>query len=117
MMYAFVVPFSLGGICGPALQGVMSGQVPKNEQGELQGALTSLVSATAIFGPLMMTNLFSFFTSKKAPFYFPGASFFMGALLTLIGVLFAMRSLSKFSRHEKFHTVHTSDEPISKLAD
>jgi DHA1 family tetracycline resistance protein-like MFS transporter len=103
MMFAFVVPFSLGGICGPALQGVMSGQVPPNEQGELQGALTSLVSATSIFGPLMMTNLFAYFTSSRAPFKFPGAPFAMGAFLTLIGVLFAMKSLAKFSRHEKFH--------------
>ena len=75
MMFAFVIPFSLGGICGPALQGVMTGQVPPNEQGELQGALTSLISVTSIFGPLMMTNLFSYFTSKNAPIYFPGASF------------------------------------------
>ena len=102
MMFAFVIPFSLGGICGPALQGVMTGQVPPNEQGELQGALTSLISVTSIFGPLMMTNLFSYFTSKNAPIYFPGASFLMGAFLTLLSIVFAMRSLSKFSRHEKF---------------
>lgn len=101
MMFAFCVPFSLGGICGPALQGVMSSQVPPNEQGELQGALTSLISVTTIFGPLMMTNLFAYFTSSKAPFYFPGASFAMGALLSLFAVLFAMRSLKKFSRYEQ----------------
>ncbi len=102
MMFAFVVPFSLGGICGPALQGIMSGQVPPNEQGELQGALTSLVSVTAIFGPLMMTNLFAHFTSKNSSIYFPGAPFLMGALLTILSVAFAMRSLSKFERHEDF---------------
>lgn len=101
MMFLFVIPFSLGGICGPALQGVMSGQVPPNEQGELQGALTSLVSVTSIFGPLMMTNLFSYFTSTKAPFQFPGAPFAMGAFLTVLSVTFAMRSLAKFSRYEK----------------
>ncbi len=95
MMFAFVVPFSLGGICGPALQGVMSGQVPANEQGELQGALTSLISLTSIVGPLLMTNLFSYFTSKEAPIYFPGAPFLMGAVLTLFSVVFAVRSLEK----------------------
>lgn len=102
MMYAIVIPFSLGGISGPALQGVMSGQVPRNEQGELQGALTSLISATSIFGPLLMTYLFAFFTSTNAPVFFPGAPFVMGALLTIISILFAMRSLAKFSRHEDF---------------
>lgn len=95
MMFAFVVPFSLGGICGPALQGVMSGQVPPNEQGELQGALTSLISVTSIVGPLLMTNLFSYFTSANAPIYFPGAPFLMGAVLTLFSVVFAIRSLEK----------------------
>ena len=95
MMFAFVIPFSLGGICGPALQGVMSGQVPANQQGELQGALTSLISVTSIVGPLLMTNLFSYFTAADAPVYFPGAPFLMGAVLTLFSVLFAVRSLEK----------------------
>ena len=95
MMFAFVIPFSLGGICGPALQGVMSGQVPANQQGELQGALTSLISVTSIVGPLLMTNLFSYFTAADAPVYSPGAPFLMGAVLTLFSVLFAVRSLEK----------------------
>ncbi len=95
MMFAFVIPFSLGGICGPALQGVMSGQVPANQQGELQGALTSLISVTSIVGPLLMTNLFSYFTAADAPVYVPGAPFLMGAVLTLFSVFFAVRSLEK----------------------
>ncbi len=95
MMFAFVIPFSLGGICGPALQGVMSGQVPANQQGELQGALTSLISVTSIVGPLLMTNLFSYFTAADSPVYFPGAPFLMGAVLTLFAVVFAVRSLEK----------------------
>jgi DHA1 family tetracycline resistance protein-like MFS transporter len=44
MMFVFLVPYCLGGISGPALQGIISAQVPSNEQGELQGALTSLAS-------------------------------------------------------------------------
>ena len=57
MMFVFLVPYCLGGICGPALQGIISNQVPANEQGELQGALTSLVSVTSFIGPLIMNNL------------------------------------------------------------
>jgi DHA1 family tetracycline resistance protein-like MFS transporter len=102
MMFTIVIPFALGGISGPALQGVMSGQVPANEQGELQGALTSLISATSIIGPLLMTYLFAYFTSTKAPVYLPGAAFLMGAILAVISIVFAMRSLAKFSRHEDF---------------
>lgn len=37
MMFAFLVPYCLGGICGPALQSVITGNVSKQEQGELQG--------------------------------------------------------------------------------
>ena len=95
MMFAFVIPFSFGGICGPALQGVMSQQVPGNEQGELQGALTSLISVTSIVGPLMMTYLFHYFTSPKSSIQFPGAPFLMGAILTLFSVFFAVRTLEK----------------------
>ncbi|MCB2410907.1 TCR/Tet family MFS transporter [Hymenobacter lucidus] len=95
-MLIFLVPYCLGGIAGPALQGIMSGQVPANEQGELQGALTSLVSLTSIVGPPLMTNLFSYFTGPKAPVHFPGAAFLTGAILTVGSMLLAMKSLRHY---------------------
>eukprot|EP01035_Chromulina_nebulosa_P065207 gene65207-89218_t len=79
MMFVFLVPYCMGGIAGPALQSIISGHVPANEQGQLQGALTSLMSATSIVGPPLMTNLFAFFTKKSAPMYLPGAPFFLAA--------------------------------------
>jgi DHA1 family tetracycline resistance protein-like MFS transporter len=94
MMFAFLVPYCLGGIAGPSLQAVMSSHVPPNEQGELQGALTSLMSATSIIGPPLMTNLFAYFTSPKAPFLFPGAAFLLGGMLMLLSSWLAFRSLS-----------------------
>ncbi len=97
MMFAFLVLYCFGGIAGPALQGIISTQVPSNEQGELQGALTSLMSVTSIFGPLLMTQLFSYFTADTAPVYLPGAPMFMGAVLTLVSLLLAMRALAGFS--------------------
>jgi DHA1 family tetracycline resistance protein-like MFS transporter len=93
MMFAFMVPYSLGGIAGPALQGIMSNQVPPNEQGELQGTLTGLMSLTAIFGPLLMTHLFAAFTGKEAYFEFPGAPFLVGAVLLSASSIWAYRSL------------------------
>jgi DHA1 family tetracycline resistance protein-like MFS transporter len=93
MMFAFLVPYCLGGIAGPALQGIISGQVPPNAQGELQGALTSLMSATSIAGPLIMNNMFYFFTHRNAPLYFPGAPFALGAFLFLVASLFAAYTL------------------------
>lgn len=76
MMFVFLVPYCLGGICGPAIQSIISGQVPSNQQGELQGGLTSIMSLTNIIGPVVMTSLFSYFTQPTASFHFAGASFF-----------------------------------------
>jgi DHA1 family tetracycline resistance protein-like MFS transporter len=93
MMFAFCIPYCLGGIAGPALQGIISTQVPPNVQGELQGGLTSLVSATAIVGPPLMTGLFSYFTASSAPVYFPGAAMLTGAVLALVSTALAYRTL------------------------
>lgn len=95
MMFAFMAVYALGGIAQPSIQGIISNQVPANEQGELQGALTSLTSTTSIFGPLIMTNLFSFFTSPVAPTYLPGAPFFLGSVLIVISALLARRGLKR----------------------
>lgn len=98
LMFVFLVPYSLGGICGPALQSIISKNVPANEQGELQGALASLVSATSILGPPLMTNLFYYFTHDKAPFQFSGAPFFLASILMLMSVIiiyFAFRQKSE----------------------
>ena len=97
MMFVFLIPYCLGGIAGPALQSIISGNVPKNEQGELQGALTSLMSATSIIGPLLMTNLFAWFTRPGTPVKFPGAPFFAGAILMMISAIVAARTMKKES--------------------
>ncbi len=93
MMFAFLIPYCLGGISGPGLQAIISGTVPANEQGELQGSLTSIISITSIVGPLVMSNLFAFFTGPIAPFYFPGAPFMLAAVLMLLSCFFAYKAL------------------------
>jgi DHA1 family tetracycline resistance protein-like MFS transporter len=93
MMFVFLIPYCLGGIAGPAIQSIMSSSVPANEQGELQGALTGLLSLTAIVGPPMMTGLFAYFTKPTAPVHFSGAAFLLGALLMLLSSIIAYRSL------------------------
>jgi MFS transporter, DHA1 family, tetracycline resistance protein len=95
MMFLFLIPYCLGGISGPALQSVISGEVPATEQGEIQGTLTSLMSASSIIGPLMMTNVFYYFTHKSAPFQFAGAPFVLGGFLMLISLGIAFRTLKK----------------------
>ena len=101
MMFVFLIPYCLGGIAGPALQSIISGHVPSNEQGELQGALTSLISVTSIVGPLLMTNSFAYFTGPHKPFYFPGIAFFIGAIFMITSAVLAYRALSQEKRMVK----------------
>jgi DHA1 family tetracycline resistance protein-like MFS transporter len=95
MMYAILIPYCLGGITIPAMQSEMAKYVPANEQGELQGALTAVNSITAIIGPVSMTTIFAYFASTSAPFYFPGAAFFAGAILCAISAWIAFVSFKK----------------------
>lgn len=95
MMFAFMIPYALGGLAGPSLQGIISNQVSADEQGELQGALTSLTSATAIIGPPLMTNLFAFFTAADTVIYFPGAPFLLGGFCAFVSMILAVRFLIK----------------------
>lgn len=93
-----LVPYCLGGAGGPTIQSIVSNNVPKNEQGELQGAMTSLISVAAIIGPVAMTSVFYYFTNEKAEIYFPGSPFFLGGLF-FIAAFFFTRSSLKHLKH------------------
>jgi DHA1 family tetracycline resistance protein-like MFS transporter len=95
MMYLYMIPYCLGGISGPALQGLATGKVAKNEQGELQGAITILNSISVIIGPLLFSYIFFFFTKKTSAVYFPGAPYLLAAILMLVSTFIAIRSFKK----------------------
>jgi DHA1 family tetracycline resistance protein-like MFS transporter len=95
MMFAFMTVFAFSGIAGPSIQSLISNQVPPNEQGEVQGTLTSLISLTSIIGPLLMNNLlFHYFSKQGTNYYFPGAPFLMAGILVLISTYIAYKNLS-----------------------
>ncbi|WP_395053435.1 TCR/Tet family MFS transporter [Flavobacterium sp.] len=95
MMFVFLIPYCLGGIAGPALQAVVSQEVSPSEQGEIQGTLTSLMSASSIIGPPLMSMIFYYFTHKEAPFQFPGAPFILGGILMFVATVISFYSLRK----------------------
>ncbi len=95
VMYAGLIPYCLSGLGGPSMQGLISGKVPPNAQGELQGALTSMISLAAIFGPPLMTNLYGNFSDPAASVYFPGAAFAMGLIFALTSLAIAWSNLRK----------------------
>ena len=92
MMLVIIVVGSLGGVAGPALQGLVAGAVSASDQGKVQGGLTSLMSLTAIVSPLVFTaGLFGYFTSGSAVVHLPGAPFFLGSLLLIAALVVVVR--------------------------
>jgi DHA1 family tetracycline resistance protein-like MFS transporter len=101
LMYAFILPFAFGGVAGPATQAMITREVPPNEQGEIQGAVSGLQGIAAIAGPALGTQLLAVFGTPGAKPYVPGAPYFASAVLSLLGLLFALRL---FSRQAKLST-------------
>jgi len=102
MMFAVLIPSSLSSIAGPALQSLISKDVPSNEQGELQGTLTSMASLTSILGPLAYTGLFAHFT-KVGVFYFPGVAYLLAAVVSFVaaGVILRLSATRVTSMSEE----------------
>lgn len=86
MMYVIILPYAFSGIVDPSIRSIVSGQTARNEQGELQGIFTSLMSLAEIVGPLLM--MWIFYTStpyaKTEPIFY-GSPFFVGAFIALVG--------------------------------
>lgn len=95
MLYAFLIPYALGGIAGPTVQGIISNQVSEKEQGILQGSITSLVSITAILGQLVFAPVFYYFIRPETTFYFAGSAYALGAIFLLIALIFAIVAMKK----------------------
>lgn len=83
VLYIGILGWGMAALSWPSLNALMSQQVPPDAQGELQGALASLSSVTAILGPPLMTQLFGIFSERGAPVHVPGAPFLAAALLAL----------------------------------
>ena len=95
MMLVFIVPLSLGGLAGPAVQAIISREVGANEQGELQGSLNSLAGIAAIAGPLIGTGLLARFGPETASPHIPGAAFFAASAFNALGLVLALRLFAR----------------------
>jgi DHA1 family tetracycline resistance protein-like MFS transporter len=87
LVYVVIVATCLEGVADPAMRSIASAKVPASEQGELQGALTSLFSITNIIGPLIFTQIFAIFTAPGASITFSGAPYVLGGVFVLIGLI------------------------------
>ncbi|QOI99539.1 MAG: TCR/Tet family MFS transporter [Phycisphaeraceae bacterium] len=93
MIFVVIAFASLGGIAQPASQAIITKAVRPDEQGAIQGAITSLGSLAGIFGPAAGGWVFGYFISDRAPFHLPGASFVMSSALSLLGAIVAAYAL------------------------
>ncbi len=95
MLFPAIAFGAFMGLVMPSLRGIMSRTVAEESQGELQGAISSLMGLTAIFAPLIMTQTFRHFSMADAWLYFPGASFFLAGCLALLSGMVVMVSLKR----------------------
>jgi DHA1 family tetracycline resistance protein-like MFS transporter len=86
MMIAGIIIGGGGGLAFPAMQQLMSERISEDAQGELQGAVASVIGITTIIGPVAMTSLFGAFADRQGLF-FPGAPYLLAALLTGVAFL------------------------------
>jgi len=96
ILYLALIPYCLGGIAGPSIQGLLSNSVSEKEQGNLNGALMQAVSITAVAAPLIYNTLFFNFSKADATVYFPGAPYLAAAVIILISCVVAFISLRNF---------------------
>lgn len=94
MLYPALIVGCFAGIAHPAGQALISKTVGANEQGSVQGAITSLSSFAGIIGPLIATNLFGWFIGPKAPAHIPGISFYLAATVIFTAMLITARTFS-----------------------
>lgn len=83
---------AIGSLLNPALMGIMSRAVADDQQGELQGVLTSLGALSMIVAPLIMTMIFAAYTRPGTSLYLPGAPFLASAVLMLAGLMIYLRT-------------------------
>lgn len=83
---------SLGAVIPPSLQGVMSQRVGDDEQGMLQGVITSANALAMVLSPLAMTGIFAAFTAEAAPLHLPGAPFLLSLILITAGLVVYLRA-------------------------
>jgi DHA1 family tetracycline resistance protein-like MFS transporter len=85
---------ALWGVAGAASQALMTRLVAPEQQGQLQGATSSVQSVSQLLGPFLFTLTFAWFIGAAAPLDLPGAPFLLASALLLLALLLAARTLA-----------------------
>jgi len=85
---------SLWGVSGATIQALMTKRVAPDQQGQLQGANSSVQSISQLLGPFLFTLTFAYFIGARTPLYLPGAPFYLASALVLLALVVAAGTLS-----------------------
>jgi DHA1 family tetracycline resistance protein-like MFS transporter len=85
---------SLWGVSGAAIQALMTKRVAPDQQGQLQGANSSVQSISQLLGPFLFTLTFAYFIGAQTPLHLPGAPFYLASALVLLALVIAAGTLS-----------------------
>jgi DHA1 family tetracycline resistance protein-like MFS transporter len=107
VIYAMGPFAAFAGLYNPALNNMMSSQVSRSEQGELQGAIGAAQGMALMIGPLMMSGTFFVFAKTDMQFYQPGAPFILAAILVVISFASYIIVTSKVDRQSDLPTTHS----------
>ncbi|VIO73583.1 TCR/Tet family MFS transporter [Bradyrhizobium ivorense] len=86
---------ALWGVAGAATQALTTRLVAADQQGQLQGATTSVQSVSQLIGPFLFTLTFAYFIGGSAPLRMPGAPFYLAAALLLLALAIAWKTTSQ----------------------
>ena len=89
---------ALWGVAGAATQALMTRLVGPDQQGQLQGATSSVQSLSQLLGPFLFTLTFAYFIGESAPAKLPGAPFLLAAFLLVLALMIAARFTSPASK-------------------
>ncbi len=83
------------GVANPALQGMMTRRVSAEEQGRLQGAVSSLLMGmTSMLAPILFTQAFAAAIGPYRSLGLPGAPFVIAAVLLVGAAAIALRTVA-----------------------
>ncbi len=85
---------ALWGVAGAATQALMTRLVASDQQGQLQGATSSVQSVSQLVGPFLFTLTFAYFIGAQVSVKLPGAPFVLASALLTLALLIAARTLA-----------------------
>lgn len=96
--------FSLMGLFGPSAQGLMTRRVEPGEQGQLQGANSSLMGIAGMIGPGIFSLTFAAFIGRHRDWHLPGAPFLLAGAMMLVAAVVAWRVTMRSRHHSDIIT-------------